>query len=80
MLGMMAYALGSVHSVMSFKKISFVTRLSIIGTLLLISQLYTDYQSKDFTIKNIIFYMGLVLLLTTTVIVYNFMAMRLLKY
>jgi len=81
MLGALAYALGSVHSVMMITNISFISKLLVLGVLLLISQIYTDFATKGKgSIRNILYYLGFYMVTGSMAITYNYMITRMFKF
>ena len=80
MLGALAYALGSVHSIMGIKEISFITKLISLCVMLLISQIYTDFYKKGISVKNIFYYLGMFSMTAVTIMIYNNVVMRMFKF
>ena len=79
MLGSLAYGLGSLYSILNIPTISFIAKIIIIGLLLIISQICIDIETKNFTLKNFCYNIGIFIVLGGSFVVYNLIFTTIMK-
>ncbi len=79
MLGALAYGLGSVYSIMSMPKFSFVIKMIIVAILIVISQLVIDFETGTFKKIYILYYIGLLAIMSSSIASYSFVMKKLMK-